>query len=167
MLHQKTSIKVGIVMLCALLMSAGAFGQIFKPDLLSPAGKTSKTSKIAVTWSIGKIAIVPVNNSVASSAVVMSLANIEAQVVPHTVSNLTIYPNPSSDWITVPFNFDELTAIDLTISDVKGNLVRKMQLTVQKEVFELNISQLTAGNYWITVTDKNQNVLHYSKISKI
>jgi hypothetical protein len=97
----------------------------------------------------------------------MSLASTEAQVVPNTVSNLTIYPNPSSDWITVPFNFDELTAINLTISDVKGNLVRKMQLTVQKEVFELNISQLTAGNYWITVTDRNQNVLHHSKISKI
>jgi hypothetical protein len=60
-----------------------------------------------------------------------------------------IYPNPSSNLITVNFNFSELSIF---------NSQGKLQQTGNKHI--IDISKLNKGVYFITFFDKNKQIIH-------
>jgi len=79
------------------------------------------------------------------------------EILPEGAASIDMFPNPTSDELTIKVALDELTTdFEYRISDFNGRLIqtiRKGQL--QNDVSRLNVAQLPAGQYILTVvTDK-------------
>ena len=85
------------------------------------------------------------------------------------ISNLSVFPNPSTDVMTIHFNLLNSTESFIELIDLKGSRVLVLeqeqlnQGAVQKE---LNVSALPAGSYILkvhangTITTQKVNVIH-------
>ena len=76
------------------------------------------------------------------------------------MSNLNVYPIPSSD--VVNLNFDSAISQDLTVKiyDLTGKLVAEKIATtiVGNNVLPININTYIAGTYFITINNESVNV---------
>lgn len=73
-------------------------------------------------------------------------------------ANITMYPNPATDYINVSVSLDA-AAEQLTYSviDARGRFVsREIHHNVQSEVYNYNTTNLVAGNYYIIVSSGNK-----------
>ena len=66
--------------------------------------------------------------------------------------NISIYPNPANDVITV--NNNELSNYSLQIVDVFGKTIINQE--INSGVHQINISNLSNGYYFVTITNKNK-----------
>ena len=61
-----------------------------------------------------------------------------------TLANITIYPNPSSDFINIKSNM----VLEVSVFDVTGKLIMSEYFTTK-----LDISQLEKGTYILNLSD--------------
>ena len=67
-----------------------------------------------------------------------------------------IYPNPTHDYVYISLNND-ITASSINIYDVSGRLVLTKAITAPSP-FKLNVSNLKAGTYLLTVNSTTHRV---------
>jgi len=84
------------------------------------------------------------------------------QIMPK-VCNLRVFPNPAADWIEIELTRCHDKALDLKIFDLKGVLVKTMELN-QKNT-KTNISELNNGVYILVVdtsdgTERHPLIIH-------
>ncbi|MBK6273454.1 MAG: T9SS type A sorting domain-containing protein [Saprospirales bacterium] len=74
------------------------------------------------------------------------------------VEKLSIYPNPSSSYITIeiPKNISNENNA-LYIYDIKGALVKTVQLDKSKTQLEINIVDLAANEYFIKLSNNSSD----------
>jgi len=73
-----------------------------------------------------------------------------------SAANMTIFPNPASDIVTLQMeNIEEGTVAQITIFDLTGKQVFNMQSTSNLQI--IDISQFAKGMYVIQVNTANQN----------
>lgn len=76
-------------------------------------------------------------------------ANVLINSVPYfRYSSLNFYPNPATEKLTIESPNEELQFIE--IRDMKGKLI--LELSKEKSINEIDISNLTNGTYFISVT---------------
>ncbi|MBL1281319.1 MAG: SBBP repeat-containing protein [Fluviicola sp.] len=80
-----------------------------------------------------------------SSCVMVSTVNIEDIIFE---SDIMVYPNPTSDLITVEFG--DLKDVQITITDLTGKIVYKTH-QVEKQKVNVSLENLKEGNYIITI----------------
>jgi Secretion system C-terminal sorting domain len=71
-------------------------------------------------------------------------------ILPPTENNLTLYPNPSSNEVTIDYSLSSLQNVDFGIYDIRGRLVRKIEKGKKqagKYVLKVDISNLANGIY--------------------
>lgn len=70
-----------------------------------------------------------------------------------TEISLSIYPNPSREKANVQFNLSRLSVVIITLTDVTGRILSEENWNAHagKNNFELNLSSLTPGSYFITL----------------
>jgi len=74
-------------------------------------------------------------------------------------NNLSIYPNPASDKITVAFDLPETGPVEISIYDLQGKMVKNINLGVRPEGRHdaiINCRNLGAGTYILRLTMGNQ-----------
>jgi len=71
-----------------------------------------------------------------------------------------LYPNPANDMLVISINADQFTSANVTIFDIKGNVV--METSVQDTETTLNISNLESGIYFVKI-----NAAQFNKITKL
>ncbi|MCD4698621.1 MAG: T9SS type A sorting domain-containing protein [Bacteroidales bacterium] len=78
--------------------------------------------------------------------------------------DISVFPNPSENYISVKFDEKEFKKLRYIIHDVNGRLILKgiVRLTNKK----INISHLMNGIYFLSINDKNGNKLTSEKIIK-
>ena len=67
----------------------------------------------------------------------------------------TIYPNPSDGKFTINTAFN--TACAITIIDAQGKTIR--QLTDERKIFSVNISNYSSGIYLIKIQTENKTIV--------
>jgi len=71
-------------------------------------------------------------------------------------SDVLVYPNPTSQKLTIQLQ-QPLTATDaLQVTDLAGRVVMRQQITRGQKAFELNVTGLAPGRYFIRLADGNQ-----------
>lgn len=76
-------------------------------------------------------------------------------------SAISVYPNPVTDVMTIANSSNE--AMNLQLVNAMGQTVKKARTT---GTGKLSVGDLTAGMYWLTVTDVKGNKLHTQAIVK-
>jgi Secretion system C-terminal sorting domain len=71
-------------------------------------------------------------------------------IPPPAENSLTLYPNPSSNEVTIGYSLSSLQNVDFGIYDIRGRLVRKIEKSKKqagKYVLKVDISNLANGIY--------------------
>ena len=63
--------------------------------------------------------------------------------------NISIYPNPSNGIFTITNNELQITNVEIT--DITGKIINNEQLTINNEQFTIDISNQSAGIYFINI----------------
>ncbi len=83
-------------------------------------------------------------------------------------NGLTIFPNPASSEVNITFgyNMNETTVIE--INDIAGRLVKttSVENPIQGQTIKLDVEELNAGTYFISVTNKNNKLVSKLTLTK-
>lgn len=85
-----------------------------------------------------------------------------ADMVQEQIHNFTIYPNPSSNQITIfssNLNFDNVSIFNIT-----GQLI--IDKKINKAVSDIDISEISNGTYILRLHDENSGKYYYKKLMK-
>lgn len=76
----------------------------------------------------------------------------------HNAANLIIYPNPSSNQITIEFNSDKTHSSSLAITSILGQTVKTIptDFSPGKNKIEIDISQLSKGLYFVQLQNSSE-----------
>src|SRR5690606_25243827 len=77
---------------------------------------------------------------------------------PEPVSNLSLWPNPSSDQLNIQFNSLNSTVQSLEIMDITGKIIIQKQLNTHggKVSETIDVSSLNSGVYLFKISSANQ-----------
>lgn len=93
-------------------------------------------------------------DSLLSTAVCPSLSTLENEVM---VDNLIVYPNPSSDFVSINLKKDLINQIEL-INNL-GQLIH-LETNIQKENLVLDLNSYTSGVYFLKMTNEHKEVIY-------
>lgn len=115
-------------------------------DLLSYNGEACLTS----AQGDNECTIAPEEGTIVESQIVSDASEILADV------NMAVFPNPAKDALNITMETENQTEISLSLMTVDGKVVMNRELNVHgKHQFQINVSQLSAGFYFVKVaTDK-------------
>jgi acetaldehyde dehydrogenase (acetylating) len=90
-------------------------------------------------------------NNAARVAPETVVENIEEVEVTAPVSDINLFPNPTSDMLTVQFDANQETEVQVFVTDFTGKVVSTMQMDVAqgRQQTELNVSNMPAGFYFV------------------
>lgn len=83
-------------------------------------------------------------------------------------NGVAIYPNPASSEVNVEFGFNMNSLTVIEITDVTGRLVKTESFgnPSQGQIAKLNVSELNAGSYFITIKNDTQNLVQKLVLTK-
>lgn len=73
---------------------------------------------------------------------------------------LSLYPNPSSDFLNIAYSSDGSDLLDLSIIDALGRIVygkKNILSGIEKNVVEIKVAHLASGAYQLKATNRNGN----------
>ena len=71
-------------------------------------------------------------------------------------TDMLVYPNPTSQKLTIQLQQAFTAAYELQVSDVAGRILMRQQITRGQKTVELNVSNLSPGRYFIRIPEGNQ-----------
>lgn len=125
---------------------ANTIGQDIPTGQINITGFNFSTSKIGNTYPDYRYYIVPRNMNDFSTGI----QNFVSE------NDVTIAPNPAVDFVNVTVKNDNFQVNHLYVVDITGRVV--LSQSVEENVFSLNVSNLTAGCYFLRMTDGTHNV---------
>ncbi len=84
-----------------------------------------------------------------------SIANINSQPI-----DVSVFPNPSKDKVTIQWNMNNTTAAEVVITDITGKKIMTRTITDSKS--ELSLGHLQKGMYFITIS--SGEAVHVQKL---
>jgi|GEM_PF-2040710 len=73
------------------------------------------------------------------------------------LSNLKIYPNPATDFVTLEYDLTKNSLIQLI--DINGRLIREFEATnTATNLLTLNLENVKIGTYFIRITTENESI---------
>lgn len=85
-----------------------------------------------------------------------------------TAGTVNVYPNPASTTVNVEFGNDMTSTTVVEITDVTGRLVKTTSVAnpAQGQTVSLNVSELNAGSYFITIKNETQTLVQKLVLTK-
>jgi hypothetical protein len=132
--------------------------------VISTAGETQKISGFEISWTIGEplIETISAENTILTQGFHQSKLTVTA-IEEITNINLKVYPNPTSEFITIQFNTLEKNP-DYSLLDFSGKLLEHK--TISASTTNVNLKNLASGTYLLKIDDKNARQLQTFKIIK-
>lgn len=145
-------------------------GNLYAPDVtgtsflntyLITAGTTYTFSMVAKNAS-GTIA----NSNGTRSVVAISCAGKKDAADFSMTSDVTVFPNPSSDFISLQFNNVAAKKVDVIIYDINGRMVKKLEVNPSQDASDqrIDISTFSNGTYFVNgIIDNKEFVKKFIK----
>lgn len=163
-------------LLAALLLGLPfARAQSVGPTTLNSAGGSATVAAQTFEWSIGEMTLV--NTATASNIVVTQ--GVLQPIQPATgistrnvvADNMKVYPVPAQDVVYMQPAFNAGGTLRYSLMDASGKSIKdvRVQLNTGKELQQVDLSALPAGNYMLNVyfADTNAPYSNTYKIQKI
>lgn len=140
------------------------FSQSVSPEVVNSSGGVYSNSNNTILFSVGETAITPISsaNNAISQGFLQSKPSLLDITESSLESNLTIYPNPSTDLIYFK-NLKLAEELSIKVFDRMGKVVSEKIIKNQS----LDVSSFSEGVYQVVIYDKKNNVLHRETFFKI
>jgi uncharacterized repeat protein (TIGR01451 family) len=86
-----------------------------------------------------------------TKAIVTTIPNVKKSVS----SNISIEPNPATDFVNINVNYDGRENLNIEILDAQGRSLNKQPLLQGQKSVLINVSKMDAGTYMIRITGKD------------
>ncbi len=152
----KKNYSVSKILLFLFLSSSGIYEA---QQTIIPAGNNAQSATGSVSYSVGQIfyesqtsATGKVNPGVQQPYEIFTLATNENAAQ----SNISVYPNPVKDFLTVDFNSEKLDNSSYQLFDATGKVINKGNLKSVKS--QISASNLSTGMYILRITNAGKLV---------
>ena len=148
-----------------LLLFLSICGIYEAQQAIIPAGNNAQSGTGSVSYSVGQIfyetqtsATGKITPGVQQPYEIFTLATNENVVQ----SNISVYPNPVKDFLTVDFNSEKLDNSSYQLFDVTGKVINQGNLKSVKS--QISASSLTSGIYLLRITNSGKVVKSFKII---
>ena len=143
------------------------FGQIaFAQEVVSSAGTTQQVAGYEVSWTLGESVI----QTFTSGSDILTQGFHQTKLVvtaidepSRLVSELKVYPNPTSDYVMIHFN-SELKDKHYSLYDITGKMIRLN--SISETDTQIDVSTLASGTYLLQIGAEKTNQIQSFKIVK-
>ena len=151
-----------------LFLTLGIFShsQNVSKELLSNSGEQFSSSNYIINWSIGECvtATLDTNAYHLSQGFHQSMYEISMVEDLNPKHKVTIYPNPTRDFINIAFADTDKAEKQIIITNNKGIVLFTSQTENKKE--KLNFTNYTDGVYFLTIQRYSQKIKTFKIIKK-
>jgi len=154
-----------LILFCVLMTSIGAFAQ----SAISASGGESSGSEGTASYTIGQTfysANVGTNRQI-SEGVQQSYEIYDVTDVQQAISDvisLSAFPNPTSDYLTLRIESDNIEDFDCVMYDISGKEILQKQITSSETSLDMN--SLPSATYFVRVTKQNRQVKTFKIVKK-
>jgi hypothetical protein len=153
------------VLLVLLTFPSYVHSQQMERSIVSAAGKEDKTQNISLSWTLGELAV-----SKVSTGRIMFTEGFQQGESPANNSastdNLVAWPNPSQDEVFVNWSKSDDHSI-LCLTDMNGKILIVKTISSGEINSTLDLNDLRAGIYFLTLRNAAGNISASTKICKI
>ena len=142
----------------------GANAQTASPELVSSSGDSFNNTSYQLDWSIGECITqtqsagdyVITQGFHQNSYVITSVEDLRADI------NMSVYPNPTSDFISLKVESSKVEDLQYTITDFSGKVLQTENFA--GDIEQINFTNYAVGTYFISVTENNQLIKSFKII---
>tara|TARA_B100000963_G_scaffold75518_1_gene63669 strand:- start:466 stop:933 length:468 start_codon:yes stop_codon:yes gene_type:complete len=139
------------------------YAQTNNHELVSTSGSTFKNNNYVIDYSIGEVMIESFNEKIIMTQGFHQNTIIIFNNIDEIYPKIKVYPNPTKSFFTLELN--QRLSVNSVLTDKNGKVIFKNYISDDiKKTFD--ITMLTQGIYFFTVTDNNQNISSF-KIIKL
>ena len=154
-----------------LLFPSSIFAQSINPSVIASTGATIQNGNNMLTWTLGETVIQDIqspNNYLSQGFQQPSFSIIGGVNNINTQFDVTVFPNPVSNMLSVTVCGKEESPVEISITDITGKkiLIRNFPSSFQHDI-TLDVSQFPSALYFLTIVNSNSNISDTYKIQKL
>lgn len=166
-MNRKTVLKTMI-----LVFSSGfGYAQSISPQSINSSGTSMAQSNGSLSFTVGELVVLSQTDSDGNtlgggftSGATISTASI--QEPNEALLQVKIFPNPTTDLITVAIQETKLPSVEIEITDINGKVIFKETYAGISNNIGLNTASWNMGTYFLTLIGNKAEVLGIYKIVK-
>ena len=169
MLEMKiTSFSVVVVLLC---ISGSINSQKIDPQSINGCSKTVKQSNGSLSFTVGNLIVATQSdangNTLGNGFTVGSTVTVSG-IKEHDASSIdvSIFPNPTDDWIYIDYNLYNLNELSISITDMFGKVLFQDSYSNKSNTIGINTSSFNSGIYILSLKNISNQILGTYKIIK-
>ena len=159
--------KLLLLIICLGLIKISV-SQDISPQLISSCGEQFENDSYQLSWSIGECVISSLESGdyVLTQGFHQSSYDIETAIETQLgiELNLKVYPNPTSDFLTLETGQSELNEMQYQILDLKGSVLENSNFNNNLE--RLDFTSYSSGIYFIIIKQDNQLIKSFKIIKQ-
>ncbi len=154
-----------------LILTTITQAQSITSQSVNSGGEKMSQSNGSLSFTIGELVVLGQkdsqgntlgNGSTAGSTIsTVSILEPNAEIL-----NVKVYPNPTTDLVTVNIQDTKLSEVILEITDINGKVVSTEKYTGVSNNISVNTASWTIGNYFLYLKNNENKVIGTYKIIK-
>ncbi|MBR5984481.1 MAG: T9SS type A sorting domain-containing protein [Bacteroidales bacterium] len=154
-----------LILFCVLMTSIGAYAQ----SAVSASGGESLGSGGTACYTIGQTfysANVGTNGQV-SEGVQQAYEIYDVTEVQNPIAlgiSLSVFPNPTNDFLTLRIDGDYIDGLDCTMYDISGKEIMEWQISSSET--NIDMQSLPSATYFVRVTKEKNEVKTFKVVKK-
>lgn len=153
-----------------LLLGLWARGQSVMPDVVASAGDFFSNSQGMIQWTIGE----PMSETYANANNFLTQGFHQTGIDPvgieqQVIGNLSLFPNPSSDQVTLQFDAESSGTYTVEIYNALGQQLSSRQLNIMPGGYrhDITVRDYTDGIYFVTVRKVGTDATASFRVNKV
>lgn len=167
-MNKKNLIKT---MMILFFSSSFSCAQSISPQSINSSGTSMAQSNGSLSFTVGELVVLSQTDSDGNtlgggftSGATISTASI--QEPNGAVLNVKVFPNPTTDLITVAIQETKLSSVEIEITDINGKVISNEKYAGISNNIGINSASWNTGTYFLTIKGDKAEVLGIYKIVK-
>ena len=146
-----------LILFCVLMTGIGAFAQ----SAVTTSGGEASGNSGNLSYSIGQTfcstnvgTTGQINEGVQQPYEIYDITDVQSAI--SEVISLSAFPNPTSDYLTLHIESDEIEGFDYAMYDISGKEILQKRITSSET--SLNMNSLPSATYFVRVAKQNREV---------
>lgn len=158
-----------LLILNYFLLSSNTTAQEIHPHILSSAGNLNQSTTMSIEWTLGELSITTISGPSTMITQGFHQPRLVVTAIYETIENfgkLNVYPNPTSDQVTLNMEFDKKIAVQVDLTDSQGRKIIKRLYFGQNVNDIVSLRDLPNGTYFVSFSFDNNYFKKSFKILK-
>ena len=155
----------------AMLMGTISYAQSFAPQSVNSGGTKMTQANGSLSFTVGELVVLNLTDSQGNTlgggfTAGATLTTASIQETDAAVLDVSVFPNPTSDLVSIRINHSSIEQVVVFITDFQGKEVYSGKYAGISNVIGINTASYATGTYTLSLNKTNKQVLGTYKIIK-